>query len=140
MTETMATLISCFSCKVPAGFPSPATDYMEERIDLNKSLIRHPLSTFLIESEGHSMNDAFIPRKAKLLVDRSITAKNGDIVLAIVNGEFTIKYLRKNDRKCWLVPANRKYREIEITPEMDFQVWGVVITIIIDPNDTKCML
>lgn len=139
MTENKET-IPFFDTKVPAGFPSPATDYMEERIDLNKVLIRHPLSTFLIECEGHSMNDAFIPRKAKLLIDRSLYPRNGDIVLAVLNGEFTVKYLRKNDLKCWLVPANKKFREIEITPEMNFEVWGVVTSIIIDPNDTKCML
>lgn len=126
--------------KVKAGFPSPANDYLEERIDLNKELIRHPLSTFIIESEGDSMVNAFIPPKAKLLVDRSVTPKNGDIVLAVINGEFTVKYLKRNDFKCWLIPANKKYKEIEVTQEMDMQVWGVVIKIIVDPNDTRCML
>ena len=125
--------------KVPAGFPSPALDYMQKRIDLNEELIKHPLSTFIIECEGTSMIDAFIPPKARLLIDRSLTAKNGDIVLAIVNGEFTVKYLRKNEHKCWLVPANRKYKEIEITADLDFTVWGVVISIIVDPKDVKCL-
>ncbi|MEJ7672703.1 MAG: S24 family peptidase [Chitinophagaceae bacterium] len=92
LTETA---ISSFDFKVPAGFPSPAADYSEERIDLNKTLIKHPLSTFLIECEGTSMVNAFIPPKAKLLIDRSITPKNGDIVLAVLNGEFTVKYLKK---------------------------------------------
>ena len=128
-----------FDCRVPAGFPSPALDYMQKRIDLNDELVRHPLSTFIIECEGTSMIDAFIPPKAKLLIDRSITAKNGDIILAVINGEFTVKYLRKNEHKCWLVPANKKYKEIEITGDMDFTVWGVVISIIVDPNDVKCL-
>ena len=129
-----------FTTPVKAGFPSPSTDYTEERIDLNKELIRHPLSTFIVESEGDSMIDAFIPPRAKLVIDRSIKPRNGDIVLAVINSEFTVKYLRKNDFKCWLVPANKKYREIEISPEMEMQVWGVVIKIIVDPNDTRCLL
>ena len=131
--------ITLFRSKVPAGFPSPANDYMEERIDLNSFLIRHPLSTFIVESEGNSMIDAFIPPKAKLLVDKSIEPKNGDIVLAIINGEFTVKYLKKNEFKCWLVPANKKYHEIEVTPEMNFKVWGVVTSIIVNPNELRCM-
>jgi DNA polymerase V len=128
------------SAPVKCGFPSPAMDYMEERIDLNAELIKHPISTFLIECEGNSMIDAFIPPRAKLIIDRSVTAKNGDIILAVLNGEFTVKYFKKNDFKCWLVPANKKIQDIEITSEMDFQVWGVVTSIIINPADVKCML
>lgn len=129
-----------FAANVPAGFPSPAMDYMEERIDLNKAYIRHPLATFLVSTEGTSMVNAFIPPKAKLIVDKSITPQNGDIVLAVLNGEFTVKFLRKNDRKCWLCPANNKYPEIEITEDMNLQVWGVVTTIITDTKDVKgCM-
>lgn len=128
-----------FDGKVPAGFPSPANDYLQKRIDLNDELIRHPLSTFLIESEGTSMADAFIPPKAKLLIDRSISPKSGDIVLAVINGEFTVKYFKKHINKCWLIPANKHFKEIEITAEMDFVVWGVVISIIINPNDIKCL-
>lgn len=132
--------IPFFNFKVPAGFPSPAMDYMEDRIDLNKELIHHPLSTFLIESEGTSMINAFIPPKAKLIVDRSLTPKNGDIVLAVINGEFTVKFLKKNDLKCWLCPANSKYEDIEITKEMNMQIWGVVTTILTNTKDVKrCM-
>lgn len=133
-------LIPAISASVKAGFPSPAADYSEERIDLNKELVAHPLSTFVIESEGDSMIDAFISPRARLVVDRAVTAKNGDIVLAVLNGEFTVKYLKKNEFKCWLIPANKKYPEIEIKGEMEFQVWGVVTRIIIDPKDTRCML
>jgi DNA polymerase V len=129
------------SCNIPlygeqvkAGFPSPADDYIEEKIDLNELLIPHPLSTFFVRVDGDSMIDAFIPPKAMLVVDRSKTAKNRDIVVAVLNGEFTVKYLRKNEHKCWLVPANKKYREIEITEEMNMQVWGVVTSIIADPK------
>jgi DNA polymerase V len=140
MDDLITIELPYYQNKVRTGFPSPANDYLEERIDLNKELIRHPLSTFIVESEGDSMINAFIPPKAKLIIDRSIKPRNGDIVLAVINGEFTVKYLRKNEYKCWLVPANKKYKEIEVTAEMDMRVWGVVIKIIVDPNDTKCML
>ena len=87
------------------------------------------------------MINAFIPPKAKLIVDRSITPQNGDIVLASLNGEFTVKFLKKNDFKCWLCAANSKFKDIEITEEMNMQVFGVVTTIIINPVDVKtCML
>lgn len=78
--------ILSYDCKVPAGFPSPAMDYMQERIDLNKEFVPRPLSTFIIESTGFSMINAFIPPKARLIVDRSITAKNGDIEVPVTNG------------------------------------------------------
>lgn len=125
------------SAAIPAGFPSPALDYMEDRIDLNKELISNPLSTFIVASEGTSMINAFIPPRAKLIVDRSLTPKNGDIILAVMNGEWTVKYLKKNDVKCWLCPANSKLKDIEVTEEMNMQVWGVVTTIIINTNDVK---
>lgn len=131
--------LTAIDFKIPAGFPSPANDYLEERIDLTKELIKHPLSTFIVECEGDSMINAFIPHKSKLIVDKSITPVNGSIVVVAVNGEFTVKYLKKNPVKCWLVPANSKYRELEITPDMDVQIWGVVTTIIIQPNDVQCM-
>lgn len=118
-----------FPVPVKAGFPSPAADYVEERIDLNEEFIKHPLSTFLVNCEGDSMIEAFIPPKATLIVDRSINPKNGDIVLAVLNGEFTVKYLKKDQLKCSLVPANNKYQQIPITDEMQFQVWGVVTTV-----------
>ena len=141
IVESSAVKIKSFAVSVPAGFPSPATDYLEERIDLSKELIKHPLSTFLVQSEGDSMINAFIPPKALLLVDRSITPQNGDIVLAVLNGDFTVKFLKKNNLKCWLVSANSKYREMEVTEEMNMQIWGVVISVISDPkNLRKCML
>jgi len=134
-------MVSYYDTPVQCGFPSPAMDYIEQRIDLNEFIIKHPLSTFIVENTGDSMINAFIPPKAKLVVDRSITAKNGDIVLAVLNGNFTVKFLRKNELKCWLVPANSKHREIEITPEMNMEVWGVVVHVLTDVKDVKrCML
>jgi|SRR5690242_9650631 len=117
--------------------PSLATSYPYHEIDLNRELIPHPLSTFIIESSGYSMINAFIPPKARLLVDRSLAPKNGDIVLAVINGAFTVKFLKKNNYKCWLVPANSKFKEIEITRETDMQIWGVVTNIITNTNDVK---
>ena len=139
--ETADLTIALFSNKVQAGFPSPAMDYLEERIDLNKEFIKHPLATFIVECTGDSMINAFIPPKAKLIVDRSISPKSGDIVLAVINGEFTVKFLKKNDYNCFLVPANSKYKEIKVLPEMNMEVWGVVTSIITDTRDVKrCML
>ena len=117
------------------GIPSPARDYPEERIDLNKLLVPHPQATFIVRSEGDSMINAFIPHTALLVIDRSVIPRNGDIVLAALNGELTVKYLKKNDHKCWLCPANSKYRETEITPDMNMVIWGVVTGIITDPKD-----
>ena len=117
------------------SFPSPAKDYTEDSINLNKILIQHPHATFFMYAEGNSMINAFIPPKALLVISRAITAKNCDIVVAVINGEYTARYLRKNDFNCWLVPANSKYHELKIIPEMEMTVWGVVVQIVIDPND-----
>ena len=139
--KTTPLLIPFFSSKVPAGFPSPALDYMEDRIDLTKMLVPHPLSTFLVQCVGDSMINAFIPPGSMLMVDKSLIPQNNDIVLAVVNGEFTVKFLKKNDYKCWLIPANRKFAEQEILPGTDFRVWGVVTNIITSTNLVKkCML
>ena len=124
-----------YSSQVATGFPSPATDYMQPRIDLNKEIIKHPLSTFIFRSEGLSMINAFIPPKAKLIVDRSIKPQNGDIIVAAINGEFTVRRLIVNRYKTILKPENREYPELEITPEIELIVWGKVIQIIIDPNN-----
>lgn len=141
ITKNEGVTLLLFDQSVPAGFPSPAMDYIEERIDLNKELIKDPLCTFLISCEGTSMVNAFIPPKAKLLIDRSVTAQNGHIVLAVLNGEFTVKFLKRSGPKVWLCPANAKFTEIEITEEMDMQIWGVVTMIITDTKDVKqCML
>jgi DNA polymerase V len=129
--------IPFFKGPIPTGFPSPAADYQEKRIDLTEELIQHPDATFIVESDGYSMVNAFIPPKAKLLVDRSLVAKNGDIVVAAINGEFTVKYFIKNEYKCFLVPANPKYKDIEITPDMNVVIWGVVTYIITNPKDIK---
>jgi DNA polymerase V len=139
-TLNLETGILSYGFKVPAGLPLPVLDNVEDRIDLNEEFIKHPSSTFMIQCEGYSMINAFIPPLARLIVDRSLTPKNGDIVLAVLNGEFTVKFLKKNDFKCWLVPANSKFKEIEITPEMNMEIWGVVTSIITDTKHVKAAM
>lgn len=124
---------------IPAGFPSQAMDYVEERIDLVKHLTPHPLSTFYCYSEGDSMVDASIPPKALLIVDKSLTAKSGDIVVAHLSGGFTVKYIKFEGNKCFLIPANKRknYPIVEVTEEMEMIVWGVVTTVIIDTKNIR---
>ena len=125
--------------KVPAGFPSPAMDYIEERIDLAKELAPRPLSTFYAYCEGDSMVDAFIPPNSILVIDKSLTAKNGDVVVAYLNGGFMVKYIKFAGGKCWLVPANRQkgYKAVEITEDMEMLVWGVVTNVVINTKNIR---
>lgn len=125
-------LIRYYNSNVPAGFPSPAADYMEDQIDLNKLLIAHPSATFFIKVKGDSMKDAYIPDGATLIVDRSVKPVSNSIVLAVVNGEFTVKRFIKNSSGIRLMPANEKYKPIPIVEGMEFYVWGTVTKIIID--------
>lgn len=127
-----------FFGSVQAGFPSPAADYIEDAIDLNELLVKTPSATFFVRVEGESMVNAFIPPKALLIIDRSINPLSGDIIVAVVNGEFTVKRFVKSLNHVYLAPANIKFDSLEITEEMSFQVWGVVTKIIIDPKDTTC--
>jgi len=139
-TQKQVVTIGVARKTVAAGFPSPALDYKEERIDLTKAFVPHPLTTFLFQCEGDSMINAFIPQRAWLLVDRSITPENGDIIVGILNGHMIVKFLKKNDYKCWLIPANSKYPDIEITPGVDFRIWGVVTNVITSKEVLKsCM-
>ena len=131
-TITIPFFKSCIEC----GFPSPAQDYMEEDIDLTKLLIRHPLATFLIRAKGDSMNKANIPHNALLLIDKSLTPKNNDIVVAYYEGGFNVKRLIKNKRECTLMPEsdNPIHKSTTITEELNCVIWGVVVQIIIDPK------
>jgi DNA polymerase V len=119
---------------IQAGFPSPADDYMEEKLDLNRFLIKNPSSTFYIKVEGVSMIGAGIHPKDILIVDRSLKAKNNDIIIALVNGEFTVKRLSVQPLKVWLLPENPRYSPIDVT-DTDFQVWGVVTYVIHNPKN-----
>lgn len=117
---------------IPAGFPSPAADYLMEEIDLSKELMPHPLSTFIVKVTGDSMIDAHILPGSKLVVDRSIKPHSNSIVVATINGEFTVKRFIKNSSGIRLLPANPRYQPIPITEGMEFSVWGVVTQILID--------
>ena len=117
---------------IRAGFPSPATDYEEEAIDLNRELISHREATFYARVKGDSMIDAGIQPGDLLVVDRAVEPQHGDFVVAFVGGEddgFTIKELDLSEREqgtVWLVPHNSAYKRIRITPEQSGVIWGVV--------------
>jgi len=112
---------------VPAGFPSAADDYLDRKIDLNEHLIKRPAATFFVKVKGDSMVGAGIYSGDMLIVDRSQDPKNGSMVVAILNGEFTVKRLNKKDGKIFLLAENPNYKPIEIISGMDFEVWGVVL-------------
>jgi DNA polymerase V len=115
---------------VPAGFPSPAQDYIEGTLDLNEYLIVHPNSTFFVRVEGFSMSGAGILPDDLLIVDRSQEAINNKIIIAIIDGELTIKRLKIIDDVYWLVPENPDYNPIRIDENIDFIIWGVVTYVI----------
>lgn len=116
-----------FSSKVRAGFPSPADDHVEKRLDVGEYLIDQADATFFVTIAGESMRDAGLLAGDKAVVDRSKLASIGDIVVAIVDGEFTIKTLGKNKQgQPRLIPANPDFPIIEIKENMHFEIWGVV--------------
>lgn len=118
-----------FSSKVSAGLPSPAEEHVERRLDPNDFLIDHQDATFFVTIQGQSMIDVGLLPGDKAVVDRSRQASIGDIVLAVLDGEFTIKTLsRTKEGNVRLLPANSTgaYSPIQITEEMSFEVWGVV--------------
>ena len=116
-----------FLARVPAGFPSPADDYIEEGLDLNTYLIRRPASTFMFQVVGDSMTGAGIIEGDKVVVDRSITPKNGHIVVAVMGGDYTLKRLFKTRTCIELHAANPKYSPIAFNESSDLQIWGVVV-------------
>lgn len=120
-----------YSSKVPAGFPSPADDHIEEHLDLN-DLIKHPAATFLVRVSGHSMKDAGINENDILIVDRSLTPVHGKIVVAALDGQLTVKRIHKKDGKLFLMPANSEFSPIEVEEENDIHIWGVVTKVIHD--------
>lgn len=113
---------------IRAGFPSPAQDYMTDSIDLNKELVLHPATTFYARAVGNSMTGFGISDGDLLVIDKSIEPVDGDIVVAFIDGEFTLKKIIKDENECnlWLVPGNEDYPPIKITEENDFIVWGVL--------------
>lgn len=113
---------------IRAGFPSPAQDYMSDSIDLNQELIRHPATTFYTRAVGDSMKGCGIDDGDLLVIDKAIDPQEGDIVVAYIDGEFTLKKVKlEPDGSClWLIPANDEYPPIKVTDENDFIIWGVL--------------
>lgn len=111
---------------VHAGFPSPADDFLEGSLDLNGLVIRHSEATFFARVEGDSMKDEGIAEGDILVVDKAEEPFDGCLAVAYVDGEFTLKRVRMEPERILLVPANPAYRTIEVTPDNDFAVWGVV--------------
>lgn len=118
---------------IRAGFPSPAQDYIDRSLDFNRELIKHPSATFYAKVIGDSMIEAGISEGDILVIDRAVEPRQNDIIVAFINGEFTIKYLDLTEikkKRIWLRPANSNYNPIKITEIEDFKVWGVVIKVI----------
>ena len=123
-------LLPFFESRIPAGFPSPASDYLDQGLDLNELLIRHPAATFFVRVEGESMTGAGIHPGDTLVVDRAEEAADRKVVVAVVNGEFTVKRLRCLQDKLYLEAENPALPPLQITEEMDFEVWGVVTYVV----------
>ena len=119
-----------FLVPVSAGFPSPTEDYIEGKLDLNKHLVKHPAATFFVKVTGNSMIDAGIHDKDMLIVDRSIKPVDKKVVIAVVNGELTVRRIRVTKGKILLMPENRDYKPLQVEEEMGFEVWGVVTNVI----------
>lgn len=119
-----------YSNQIQAGFPSPAEDVPAETIELGTYLVQNPTSTFFIKVAGDSMKDAGIFPDDILIVDRSVESSNGDVVVAVVNGEFTVKRLFISNSKIQLRPENKKYHPITFENSDELEVWGVVKNVI----------
>ena len=127
LADTLSTSsVTLFSSAVSAGFPSPADDHVENQLDLNEHFIRNPAATFCVRAIGESMIGAGIFPDDILIVDRSREAVHGAIVIAVVNGELTVKRLYKKDGKLSLNPENPAYSPIHIHEDMELIIWGVV--------------
>ncbi|HUU20476.1 MAG TPA: translesion error-prone DNA polymerase V autoproteolytic subunit [Sedimentisphaerales bacterium] len=121
---------SLFEAVVSAGFPSPAADYEEDKLDLNRYLIKNPAATFFVRVTGYSMMGAGIYSGDLLVVDRSLEPRDKSVVIAVIDGELTVKRIRIGKKKITLEPENENYSVQQITEDTDFQVWGVVTNVI----------
>jgi DNA polymerase V len=115
-----------YSSRIAAGFPSPADDHIDDTIDLNEQLVQHPAATFFVRVQGHSMTGVGIHHGDLLVIDRSLEPKSGSIVVAVVNGELTVKRLLIEGEKVSLVPENPAFQPLEIREGMELVIWGVV--------------
>jgi len=115
---------------ISAGFPSPAQDFLDLSIDLNKEFVKNPSATFYGRVRGDSMKDLGIDNGDLLIIDKSIAPKDGKIAVCFIDGEFTLKKLQIEKDHIWLVPANEKYKPIKVTEDNEFIVWGIVVHVI----------
>jgi len=115
---------------ISAGFPSPADDFKEQRISLDKELIKNKEATFFARVSGDSMTGAGLENNDLLVIDRSLEPEHNRIAVCFLDGEFTVKRLQVNGDSIWLQPENPKYDAIKITEENDFIIWGIVTNVI----------
>jgi DNA polymerase V len=128
--QTTGYKLPLFLVPVSAGFPSPAEDYIEGRLDLNQYLIRNPAATFFVKVSGSSMIDAGIHDGDMLIVDRSLHAVDRKVVIAVVNGELAVRRIRTEGGRLALIAENRDYKPMQVEEDMGFEVWGVVTNVI----------
>ena len=119
---------------IAAGFPSPAEEYVEIALDLNKELIKHPAATFYARVKGDSMVDAGIHDGDLLVIDKALEPKEGTVAVCYLDGEFTVKRLAVREECVYLMPANAEFKPIRITEENEFLVWGIVAYVIHKPR------
>ena len=115
---------------ISAGFPSPAQDFMDLSIDLNKVLIKNPSTTFYGRISGNSMKDLGIDDGDLIIIDKSLPPTDGKIAVCFIDGDFTVKTIKLGKDCCWLLPANAQYKPIKVTADNDFLIWGIVIHVI----------
>lgn len=115
---------------IKAGFPSPAQDFLDISIDLNKELVKNPSSTFYGRVSGDSMKDMGISDGDLLVIDKSLEPREGKIAVCYIDGEFTVKQIRIEKDGLLLMPANENYKPIKVTEDNDFMVWGTVMHVI----------
>ena len=111
---------------ISAGFPSPADDFKETRISLDRELVKNREATFYARVDGDSMIGAGLEDGDLLVIDRSLNPENGKIAVCLVDGEFTVKRIKKEKNKLYLIPENKKYKPIELKEENELIIWGVV--------------
>lgn len=128
--ELNESLVLPLTEKISAGFPSPAEDFLDLHIDLNKEFIKHPNATFFGKVSGDSMIDAGLNDGDLLIIDKSLDPKNNSIAVCFLDGEFTVKRVLRQKDQLWLVAENKNYKPIPIYSENDFIIWGVVTTVI----------
>lgn len=122
---------------IKAGFPSPAQDYLDNSIDLNKEIVKNPATTFFGRVSGNSLIDIGLNDGDIMVIDKSKEPQNGRLAVCFIDGEFTAKYIKIEKQLVWLMPANKEYKPIKVTADNDFIIWGMVIRIIKEPPVMK---